>query len=199
MLAARCATPPRRRRSGGTLQAGTFSVVLLGSRALSLRRDGQARRRAATPRSRRSPTACRGSSCACRCCFPKGSNKGRITLQQFVALSATNAARLYGLHRTRARIAIGADADIAIWDPQEARRRHGRGSARRHGLHPVRGHGADRLAGHGADPRARVIDRAEAGGQTRATARSSRAGRIDLTGLPAPRCRRLDPATNFGA
>jgi dihydropyrimidinase len=44
--------------------------------------------------------------------FSEGVNKGRITLQQFVALSSTNAARLYGLHPRKGTIAVGADADI---------------------------------------------------------------------------------------
>jgi dihydropyrimidinase len=43
--------------------------------------------------------------------------KGRITLEQFVALSATNHAKMYGLHPRKGTIAVGADADIAIWDP----------------------------------------------------------------------------------
>jgi dihydropyrimidinase len=52
--------------------------------------------------------------------FSEGVGKGRITLNQFVALSATNAARIYGLP-AKGTIAIGADADIAIWDPEEVR------------------------------------------------------------------------------
>jgi len=52
--------------------------------------------------------------------FSEGVGTGRITLQQFVALSATNAARLYGL-RDKGAIRVGADADIAIWDPAETR------------------------------------------------------------------------------
>ena len=43
--------------------------------------------------------------------------KGRISLQDFVALSATNHAKLYGLYPRKGSIAIGADADIALWDP----------------------------------------------------------------------------------
>ena len=43
--------------------------------------------------------------------------KGRITLEQFVALTATNHARIYGLYPRKGSIGIGADADIAIWDP----------------------------------------------------------------------------------
>jgi dihydropyrimidinase len=49
--------------------------------------------------------------------FSEGVGKGRITLNQFVALTATNHARIYGLTR-KGSIAIGMDADIAIWDPQ---------------------------------------------------------------------------------
>ncbi|MBL8701957.1 MAG: dihydropyrimidinase [Alphaproteobacteria bacterium] len=47
-----------------------------------------------------------------------GVSKGRITLQQFVALSATNQARIYGLDGRKGAIAVGADADIALWDPK---------------------------------------------------------------------------------
>lgn len=49
--------------------------------------------------------------------FSEGVLKGRINLNQFVALSSTNAARLYGMHPFKGTMAIGADADIAIWDP----------------------------------------------------------------------------------
>lgn len=49
--------------------------------------------------------------------FSEGVGKGRITLNQFVALSATNHAKTYGLTH-KGSIAIGMDADIAIWDPQ---------------------------------------------------------------------------------
>jgi dihydropyrimidinase len=49
--------------------------------------------------------------------FSEGVAKGRITESQFVALTATNPARLYGLG-SKGRIAIGADADIVLWDPK---------------------------------------------------------------------------------
>ena len=48
--------------------------------------------------------------------FSEGVAAGRIDLQTFVALTATNAARIYGLAR-KGTIAVGADADIGIWDP----------------------------------------------------------------------------------
>ncbi|MBP7064313.1 dihydropyrimidinase [Ferrovibrio sp.] len=51
----------------------------------------------------------------------EGVLKGRITLQQFVALTATNAAKLYGLYPRKGSIAIGSDADIVIWDTSTSR------------------------------------------------------------------------------
>ena len=50
--------------------------------------------------------------------FSEGVRKGRITLNEFVALTATNAAKLYGLFPRKGTIAVGADADFAIWDPE---------------------------------------------------------------------------------
>jgi dihydropyrimidinase len=49
--------------------------------------------------------------------FSEGVVKGRIDLNRFVALSATNHAKTYGLYPRKGTIAIGSDADICIWDP----------------------------------------------------------------------------------
>ncbi|MGA8399661.1 MAG: dihydropyrimidinase [Stellaceae bacterium] len=51
--------------------------------------------------------------------FSEGVGKGRIDLNRFVALTATNHARLYGLYPKKGTIAVGSDADIAIWDPDK--------------------------------------------------------------------------------
>ena len=49
--------------------------------------------------------------------FSEGVGKGRISLNEFVALTATNHARMYGLAPRKGSLEPGADADLAIWDP----------------------------------------------------------------------------------
>jgi dihydropyrimidinase len=44
--------------------------------------------------------------------------KGRLGPEKFVEIAATAPARLYNLAPRKGAIAVGADADIAIWDPQ---------------------------------------------------------------------------------
>jgi dihydropyrimidinase len=51
--------------------------------------------------------------------FSEGVAKGRIDLPTFVSITATHAAKLFGLAPRKGTIAIGSDADIAIWDPQK--------------------------------------------------------------------------------
>jgi len=45
-------------------------------------------------------------------------SRGRLGLEKFVELTATAPARLYGLHERKGTIAVGADADIALWNPE---------------------------------------------------------------------------------
>jgi dihydropyrimidinase len=50
--------------------------------------------------------------------YSEGVRTGRLTLNQFVAATATTPAKIYGLYPRKGTIAVGADADIAIWDPE---------------------------------------------------------------------------------
>ena len=48
--------------------------------------------------------------------FSAGVNGGRMSLTQFAEVTATTPARLYGLYPKKGVIAVGSDADFAIWD-----------------------------------------------------------------------------------
>ncbi len=48
-----------------------------------------------------------------------GVNKGRISLNRWVELSATAPAKLFGMYPKKGTIALGSDADIVIWDPDQ--------------------------------------------------------------------------------
>lgn len=48
--------------------------------------------------------------------FTRCVKEGRISLPEFVQLTSTNAARIYGPAPRKGDLAIGADADLCIWD-----------------------------------------------------------------------------------
>ncbi|MGZ3215115.1 dihydropyrimidinase [Paracoccus sp. T5] len=120
-----CSPPPRDAASQAAiwqgLQDGTFDIF--SSDHCPFRFEGEASKD--NPRARTSfrwvPNGIPGVETRLPILFSEGVGKGRISLQRFVALTSTNPARLYGLYPQKGSIAIGADADLTLWDPNLTR------------------------------------------------------------------------------
>ena len=65
---------------------------------------------------RDTPNGVPGLSARLPVLFSEGVAKGRIDLNHFVRLTATNPAKLFGL-AGKGSIAVGFDADLVLWDP----------------------------------------------------------------------------------
>jgi dihydropyrimidinase len=49
--------------------------------------------------------------------WTSGVNTGRLTKEEFVAVTSANIARILNIYPRKGRLAIGSDADIVVWDP----------------------------------------------------------------------------------
>lgn len=114
-----CSPPPRdeanRQAVWDALENGTFDVVSSDHAPFRTGADGKAVHGAQAPFNR-VPNGTPGLETRLPLLMSEGVMRGRIDIHRFVALTATNAARLYGLFPRKGTLAVGSDADLVIWN-----------------------------------------------------------------------------------
>ncbi|NVP58618.1 dihydropyrimidinase [Rhizobium rhizolycopersici] len=118
-----CSPPPRDAESQAAIWQGLVdgTLELFSSDHCPFFFQDEDGRGKDTPKARTSfrwvPNGIPGVETRLAILFSEGVSKGRISLEKFVALTATNHARTYGLYPRKGTIAVGSDADLVLWDP----------------------------------------------------------------------------------
>jgi len=52
----------------------------------------------------------------------EGVTKGKISMNRFVEITSTAPAKIFGMYGKKGTLAVGADADVVVWDPKRKKR-----------------------------------------------------------------------------
>jgi dihydropyrimidinase len=67
------------------------------------------------------PNGCGGVEERLAVLWHEGVNSGRLTPNEFVAITSANASRIFNLYPRKGLVAPGADADLVVWDPSASK------------------------------------------------------------------------------
>ncbi|MDP6604517.1 MAG: dihydropyrimidinase [Rhodospirillales bacterium] len=117
-----CSPPPRDKANQQViwdgLRGGTFDVLSSDHAPTRFDDDKGKKVRGTDSSFRWVPNGVPGLETRMPLLFSEGVGKGVIDLERFVALTATNQAKIYGIYPQKGTIAVGSDADIVIWDDE---------------------------------------------------------------------------------
>ncbi|WP_213768543.1 dihydropyrimidinase [Caballeronia sp. dw_19] len=115
-----CSPPPRDAASQQAIWAaladGTFTVFSSDHAPFSFDDDQGKKPRGREVAFPYIPNGIPGIETRLPLLYSEGVLTGRISVNRFVELTATNPAKTYGLHPRKGTIAIGSDADLVIWE-----------------------------------------------------------------------------------
>ena len=118
-----CSPPPRDKANQQVIwdgmADGLFTVFSSDHAPFNLEGDEGKRPGGAEVEFRHIPNGIPGIETRMALLWSEGVLAGRITPQKFVELTAANPAKAYGLHPRKGTIAVGADADLVIWDERD--------------------------------------------------------------------------------